>query len=99
MLSVDPPKFDVQRLIDDDDDDVSDVHWFKMRRLVGPNYVPTEEDVTSALHDRQKFKMDYFVDWMEDDDRGRYRCMCTGIATTTDMIILDHLVIISTKYM
>ena len=67
MVSADPPKFGV-RLLGDDDDDVSDVHWVKMRRLAGPDYVPTEEVVASALHDRQKFKVDYFVDWMVDDE-------------------------------
>ena len=39
-----------------------------MRRLAGPDYVPTEEVVASALHDRQKFKVDHFVDWMVDDE-------------------------------
>ena len=50
------------------DTQTATVHWRKMRRIAGSSFVPTEEDVASALHDRQKFFVDHFVDWLIDDD-------------------------------
>ena len=49
------------------DDAVTTVHWKKMRRLAGPGYEPDEEVIASALHDRQRFKVEQLVDWLEDD--------------------------------
>ena len=49
------------------DTDTATVHWRKMRRIAGSAYTPTEEDIASALHDRQKFFVDKFVDWLVDD--------------------------------
>ena len=49
------------------DDDTSTVHWKKMRRLAGPELNPSEEVVASALHDRHKFVVEKFDDWIVDD--------------------------------
>ena len=38
-----------------------------MRRLAGPDLKPSEEVVASALHDRHKFVVEKFEDWILDD--------------------------------
>ena len=49
------------------DTDESEVHWRKLRRLAGPELTPDEEVVASALHDRQRFKVQSFDDWIVDE--------------------------------
>ena len=67
VMSGSPPEYAV-RLLGDDADETSDVHWRKMRRIAGPDFDPSEEVIASAQHDRAKFKVDHFVDWVVDDD-------------------------------
>ena len=50
------------------DDAVTEVHWKKMCRLVGPDLQSDEEVVASALHDRQRFNVERFDDWIVDSD-------------------------------
>ena len=49
------------------DTEVSQVHWRKLRRLAGPEFTPDEEVIASALHDRQRFKVQQFDDWIVDE--------------------------------
>ena len=44
----------------------AEVHWQKLRRLAGPEFEPDEEVIASALHDRQRFKVECFDDWIID---------------------------------
>ena len=60
-----PTSYQVQLL---GDDAVATVHWRKMRRLAGPELQPDEEVIASALHDRQRFLVERFDDWIVDDD-------------------------------
>ena len=46
----------------------AEVHWMKLRRLAGPEFEPDEEVVASALHDRQRFLVEKFDDWIVDSD-------------------------------
>ena len=59
-----PTSYNVQLL---GDDAVTEVHWSKMRRLAGPEMPVDEEIQASALHDRQRFKVERFDDWLVDD--------------------------------
>ena len=59
--AVGPTKYEVKLL---GDDKVVTVHWKVMRRLAGPEFSPDEEVIASALHDRQRFLVDRFVDWI-----------------------------------
>ena len=65
MLGGRPPEYEVRLL---GDDKVSHVHWRKMKSIAGPDYVPTEEVIASALHDRQRFRVEGFYDWLVDDE-------------------------------
>ena len=65
MLAGSPPEYRIRLLGDDAE---YDVHWRKMVRLAGPDYEPTEEVIASALHDRQRFVVQSFDDWLVDDD-------------------------------
>ena len=65
VLGGSPPRYRLRLL---GDDDGHDVHWRKMVRLAGPDYKPTEEVVASALHDRQRFVVESFDDWLAGDD-------------------------------
>ena len=38
-----------------------------MRRIAGSDFIPNEEDIVSAQHDRQKFHVQSFDDWLIDD--------------------------------
>ena len=49
------------------DTETSTVHWKKMQRLTGPEFCPDEEVIASALHDRHKFTVERFTDWIVDD--------------------------------
>ena len=39
-----------------------------MIRLTGPKWDPDEEVVTTALHDKQKFKVEELLDYVVGDD-------------------------------
>ena len=52
----------VVRLLGDDRE--SCVHWRRMRRLAGPGVHITKELVEGAQHDKQKFLVDKFEDWV-----------------------------------
>ena len=65
VLAGSPPEYRIRLLGDDAE---YDVHWRKMVRLAGPDYEPTEEVIASALHDRQRFVVQSFDDWLVDDD-------------------------------
>ena len=59
-----PTEYEVRLL---GDTDKSTVHWKKMRRLAGPELDPSEEVIAIALHDRHKFVVEKFEDWIVDD--------------------------------
>ena len=57
----------VVRLLGDGDRG-SRVHWRRMRRLAGPGVRVTKELVEGAQHDKQRFLVERFEDWVVNTD-------------------------------
>ena len=57
----------VVRLLDDTKE--SNLHWHHIHRLAGPGVTTTNKElVESAQHDKQKFKVEKFLDWVVNTD-------------------------------